>query len=108
MEKTELYKAILSCASVLFPVYYLTMIEDNFRKKLLYRSLHRGCKETDLLLGKFATKNIQNMSQEDLLEWEKVLDQTDSDIVSWVIRGVDVPAHLQSDVMKKLIHSDGS
>lgn len=84
------------------------MTEENFRKKLLYRSLHRGCKETDLLLGKFAAKYIPNMSREDLLEWEKVLDQTDSDIVSWVIRGVDVPAYLQSEVMKKLINSDGS
>lgn len=78
---------------------------DNFRKKLLYRSLHRGCKETDLLLGQFATKHIPNMSQEDLLEWDKILNQTDSDIVSWIMKRADAPPHLQSEVMRKLIAS---
>lgn len=89
---------------MLFLIYCPTMTPDNFRKKLLYRSLHRGCKETDLILGNFATKYIHNMTYDELLEWEQILNQPDSDIVSWVIRGAEVPKHLYSAMMKKLIN----
>lgn len=95
----------LSCKTLFFPLYYRPMTEDNFRKKLLYRSLHRGCKETDLLLGKFAEKHIPNMSDGELKEWNTILDQTDSDIVSWVMGRMDVPEHLQSEVMKRFLQS---
>lgn len=81
------------------------MTEDNFRKKLLYRSLHRGCKETDLLLGQFAEKHISNMSDEDLEEWNTILNQNDSDIVSWVMGRSDVPKQLQSEIMRRFLQS---
>ena len=80
------------------------MTEDNFRKKLLYKSLHRGCKETDLLLGRFAEKHIANMSDKELADWNTILDQTDSDIVSWVMGRTNTPAHLQSTVMKRFLN----
>ena len=81
------------------------MTEDLFRKKLLYRSLHRGCKETDLILGSFATKHIHNMTAEELQEWEAILNHTDSDIVSWVMGRAEVPAALQSSVMKGFLRA---
>ena len=79
------------------------MTEDNFRKKLLYRSLHRGCKETDLLLGQFAEKHIHGMSDEELQEWNTILGQTDSDIVAWVMGRAEVPEHLDGLVMKRFL-----
>lgn len=79
------------------------MIQDNFAKKLLYRSSHRGCKETDLLLGLFAGKYLAEMSGEEMKEYDVILNQTDSDIVSWIMGHSDVPEHLQSPLMNKLL-----
>ncbi len=50
---------------------------DCKRKILLYRSVHRGCKETDLLLGKFAQQNIDLLTDHELLEYEQIVDMDD-------------------------------
>ena len=46
---------------------------ENFRKKLLFRSTHRGTKEMDLLLGGFFKENQNSLSEVELLEFEKIL-----------------------------------
>ena len=38
----------------------------NLKKKILYRSIHRGFKEMDLLLGSFVKKNIEKFDNKDL------------------------------------------
>ena len=48
-----------------------------FLKKLIYRSKYTGTKETDILLGKFADKYLQNFSCSDLISYEKLLESGD-------------------------------
>ncbi len=48
-----------------------------FLKKLIYRSKYTGIKETDLLLGKFADKYLQDFSYTDLVSYEKLLESGD-------------------------------
>ncbi len=50
------------------------------RKKILFRSLHRGCKETDLLLGEFATRHLESLNATELSLFEALLDEADWDI----------------------------
>ena len=54
-------------------------MENNtiLKKKLLYRSTHRGTKEMDLLLGNFVKRNINKLSILDLKELEKFLNHED-------------------------------
>lgn len=78
---------------------------DYLKKKLVYQSNHRGCKETDLLLGKFASRYLDEMDEQDLLYYEIILNQTDADIVSWVMGHEFVPKNLQNSVMTKLLQS---
>ena len=40
-------------------------------KKLLYRSKQRGWLEVDLILGSWASKNLKNLSNNDLLKFCK-------------------------------------
>lgn len=77
--------------------------EDIFAKKLLYKSLHRGCKETDLLLGRFAEKHLAEMSWAEMQEYDIILNQTDNDIVAWIMGHQKVPANMQSPLMDKLL-----
>lgn len=55
---------------------------ENKRKLLLYRSWHRGCKETDLLLGNFAKANIESMTEEELVQYEIIVGMEDSNLYS--------------------------
>lgn len=53
-------------------------------KRLRYRSWHRGCKETDLVLGTFCDRHLEAMSEDDLAHFEALLDEDDADIWNWL------------------------
>jgi len=54
-------------------------MENNkvIKKKIIYRSLHRGTKEMDLLLSKFVEKIIDHLDQSDLKELNTFIDNED-------------------------------
>ena len=50
---------------------------SNFIKKLIYRSKYTGTRETDILLGDFAENYINNLNDDELLAYQKLLDSGD-------------------------------
>lgn len=54
-------------------------------KRLRYRSWHRGWKETDLILGKFADENLNKMNMDTIDIYEQLLDENDADIWDWLV-----------------------
>ncbi len=78
------------------------MSEDR-RKKLLYRSWYRGCKETDQIIGGYAKKNIDKMTEAELDELEEILAQNDNDLYDWLSNKKQTPENMDSNsVFKKL------
>ena len=49
----------------------------NLKKRLIYRSLYRGTKEMDKLIGSFVQSNIDKFNKNQLNELEKFLDIDD-------------------------------
>jgi antitoxin CptB len=60
-------------------------------KKLSYLSWHRGTRENDLLLGRFADACLKSMTEEELERYETLLAQPDPDIYSWIAQKKPVP-----------------
>ena len=50
---------------------------SNFIKKLTYRSKYTGTRETDILLGDFVENYINNLNDDELLAYQKLLDSGD-------------------------------
>ena len=73
------------------------------RKRLLYRSLYRGNKENDLVLGAFARAEIASFGTRELDEYEQILAQGDNDLFDWVAGRAKVPEKLDGPVMRRLI-----
>ena len=61
-------------------------------KALLYRSLHRGCKETDILLGKFAENSINSFDNNTLKIYGDLVLEDDAMIYDWILQTVPAPA----------------
>lgn len=61
------------------------MNKEILLKQLLYRSKHRGCKETDIILGKFADAQIKDFSQEKLELYQKFIEEDDLLIYDWIL-----------------------
>ncbi|AIL65963.2 Flavinator of succinate dehydrogenase [Rickettsiales bacterium Ac37b] len=76
-------------------------MDQNIKKKLLYRSKHRGCKEMDLLLGGFASRNIGSLDSYGIIEYDELLSEDDSDIFNWIIGRQKVPLRLENN---KILH----
>ena len=53
-------------------------------KRLYFRSAHRGSKETDIILGPYASEHLKKMNDAELDEFEAFLSENDSDIWDWV------------------------
>ena len=57
--------------------------KEILKKQIIYRSTHRGTKEMDLLLGNFVKKHVDELSNSDLLELEKLLLREDEVLSKW-------------------------
>lgn len=56
---------------------------ENRRKRLIFRSWHRGTREMDLIMGTFADAQVPGMSEEQLDLFETLLDIPDPDLYDW-------------------------
>ena len=73
------------------------------RKRLLYRSVYRGNKENDILLGQFARAHIQSFDAEELDQYERILAAGDNDIYDWISGQAAVPTEADTPVLRKLL-----
>ena len=72
------------------------------RKRLLYRSVYRGNKENDILLGQFARAHISEFTAAELDQYERLLETGDNEIFDWVTGQAEIPAEADSPVLRKL------
>ncbi len=54
------------------------------RKRLKFRSWHRGTREMDLLLGRFADRHLDSCDAALLTAYAALLEENDPDIYDWV------------------------
>ncbi|TVR98225.1 MAG: succinate dehydrogenase assembly factor 2 [Rhodospirillales bacterium] len=73
------------------------------RKRLLFRCHHTGMKENDLLIGTFADRHLDQLSDDDVAWLEALLmDHNDLDIHNWIVGRQAVPEDLDHPVMRML------
>jgi antitoxin CptB len=79
------------------------------QRRLLFRSWHRGIRETDLLLGRFADAHIADLSDRDLDDYERLLDVPDHDLYAWVSGELNIPDAHRSDLLDRIVrfHNGG-
>lgn len=75
------------------------------RRRLRFRSHHRGCKELDVLLGRFADRFLDGMTRGQLDRFEVVLAIEDPVMLDWLMGRAEPPAG--NDVLRMLIDSTG-
>ena len=75
---------------------------DARRRRLLYRSRHRGTREMDLLIGAFAERHLDAMGGSELDEFERILGLADPDLFAWISGQAPVPDDCAGPVMARL------
>lgn len=75
---------------------------DPRRRRLLFRCWHRGIREMDLVLGRFADVQLASLADRELDELERWLDVPDQQIFAWVNGMEPVPANYDTALFRRL------
>ena len=68
-------------------------------RRLAYQSSYTGMKETDLLLGRFAKLHLHGLTDDELGQYEALLDAGDDRIYAWVVAGEPAPQMHENRVL---------
>jgi len=76
---------------------------DVRRRKLLFRAWHRGMREMDLILGQYADQYLPEFSDEQLDEFEQLLEVLDRDLLKWVTGESPTPEEHDTPLFRDII-----
>jgi len=83
--------------------HLLTSSSDIHRKRLLFRSWHRGTRESDLILGRFADAHLAGFDAGQLDRYEALLECSDVDLFDWITGRATPPPEHNHDVTRLLL-----
>ena len=72
------------------------------RKRLLYRAMHRGTKEADMVVGRFAQAHLGAMTEEEVAEFARLLEVPDQDLYRWITLDRDVPDNYRTPLLARM------
>lgn len=75
---------------------------DVRRRRILFRAWHRGTREMDLLMGRFADAMIDKLSEEEVEAFEELIEVQDPDLFSWISGSSEPPGNLDTAIFRKL------
>jgi antitoxin CptB len=75
---------------------------DERRRRILFRAWRRGLREMDLVMGRFADAHLPTMSEEDLAEFERLLDVPDTQALAWITGGEHPPQEFDTALFARL------
>ena len=75
---------------------------DARRKRLLFRCWHRGTREMDLIVGRFADAHLADLSDAELTELEQLIEWPDPDLYAALTGAADVPPAMAGAVFERM------
>jgi len=75
---------------------------DARRRKLLFRAWHRGMRELDLIIGRFAESAIEQLTADELIDFEDLMEVPDRELLAWVTGEADVRANFDTALFRRL------
>ncbi|HFC05314.1 MAG TPA: succinate dehydrogenase assembly factor 2 [Rhizobiales bacterium] len=72
------------------------------QKRILWRARHRGTKEMDLMLGRYAEENLSAMNADQLNEFEAILDVSDAVLIDWLTGKSPTPEEFQTPMFARI------
>lgn len=78
------------------------MDREHHLKRLGFRAWHRGTREADYMIGGFFDRYAAEWSDEDVLWFERLIEQEDVDIMAWAMGKEPTPAAFDGPLMRTM------
>ena len=76
--------------------------DDTRRRRALYRAQHRGTKEMDFLLGRYAEARLAGMTAADLTAFDELLALPDPQLQSWLMLGQSFEGSALAELLRDI------
>ena len=75
---------------------------DHRRRRILFRAWHRGIREMDLIMGRFADAAIGEMSDAELDDFEQLIEVPDRDLFRWITGEDATPSNYDTPTFRRI------
>jgi antitoxin CptB len=75
-------------------------------KRVHFRAWHRGTREADYMIGCYFDAFHKGWSEEQLVWFEKLIEEEDVDIMGWALGSLSVPEEYQGAMMEAMVRLD--
>jgi antitoxin CptB len=75
---------------------------DERRKRLLFRCWHRGTREMDLIVGRFADAHLADLSDAELTQLEQLIELPDPDLYAALTGAAAIPPAMAGGVFEQM------
>jgi len=75
---------------------------DSRRRRLMFRAWHRGMREMDLIMGRFAESAMGQLTAAELIDFENLMEVPDREILAWITGETDVKADFDTALFRRL------
>ncbi len=75
---------------------------DIRRKRLLFRCWHRGTREMDLILGRFADSEIGTLSDDEVSQLERLIEVPDPDLYAALTGDKPIAAEYAGELFERI------
>ena len=72
------------------------------RRKIRFRAWHRGTREMDLIMGRFADSELARLDEAGLDSFEALMEQPDPDLYKWVSGEAPVPSDVDASFLARI------
>eukprot|EP00808_Paulinella_micropora_P031849 g57596.t1 len=74
------------------------------KRRMMYRCKQRGQLELDLIIGSWAQNNLMNLTDQQLNEFQKIVDQENPDLMRWLVNRDPLPEEFKTGILPQLVH----
>ena len=78
---------------------------EHRRRRALYRATHRGTKELDWLVGRYAEARLPAMTDAEMDLFEQFLSVPDPELHAWIMTPETLPETLDGSAFSGVIHA---
>lgn len=75
---------------------------------MLFRALHRGTKECDLMFGGFVRRHIATLTADELDELDAIMELPDVDLADWLSGRRPMPPEVRGPLLDRIAAESGA
>ena len=72
------------------------------RKRLVFRAWHRGMREMDIIMGRFADRHAAAMSDDEVDQFEALMEAPDPEIFRWITGSLPTPGNYDTALLRRI------